>query len=123
MADNECLLLAQRGIVLLIQSVRVLVEKFILYFVFLEPLQTILTSKFRENISLDPHKVPVNLGRFHLKTRDRMIITNSIHPRLIVNHKERTNMLVLNILSNCFVKIGDLYDVIFFQDFPRNTQL
>src|SRR6267143_2372882 len=38
MADNEGLLLAQRRVILLIQSVRVLVEKFIFYFVFLEPL-------------------------------------------------------------------------------------
>src|SRR2546427_7967678 len=38
MADNEGLLLAERGIIVLIQTVRVLVEKFIFHFVFLESL-------------------------------------------------------------------------------------
>src|SRR2546425_12188912 len=38
MADNEGLLLTQRRVIQLIQSVRVLVEKFILNLVFLEPL-------------------------------------------------------------------------------------
>src|SRR5207249_2214369 len=57
MGDHEGLLFAQRRVILLIQSVRILVEKFIFYLVFLEPLKTIPTSKLCKNIFSDLYEI------------------------------------------------------------------
>src|SRR5439155_27134787 len=69
--DNECFLLAQRRVVVEVESVAVLVDELVLELAAHMPTKMVLPTEILQNLWLDPYKVSVNFWRLYFKTPNR----------------------------------------------------
>ena len=119
---HERPLVAQRGVVAVVQGDRVLVQELIFQFPLAERLQVLLGREPLEDLRLHADEITCHVGRADLEQFHLAVVVHGGHDARLVDIEERLDEVPLHLAAGGRVEQGDLEDVVVVEHAARHAQ-
>ena len=121
--EDEGALVAERGVVVVVEPVGIPPDEFILEIAGTKGLRAPLRGEGFQDIGLCAHHIPVHIRRTHLEPGNIAIVVNMRLPRRQDHFKVRQDVLALEFGVTGRIQQRDLKEIISIQHFARNAHL
>ncbi|MFA5374276.1 MAG: hypothetical protein WC455_00745 [Dehalococcoidia bacterium] len=118
---DEGLLLAQRGVVLLIDIEAVAVDELVLGIAPVERFELVLRDEFIEDVVLHTHEIAHHVRRPDIEADSAMVVERGQFLEFI-DLEERLYEVVLDLTRHTAIQQGDVQHVVLVQDLPRHPE-